>query len=673
MYTHNIVDNKFLDKVRYNSSYCPFSYNFDSEANKKLLEQAKAEGVNISALNIISAGPFFHKKFFLPLGEELKELYRSISLSKLDLTELFAAFINNQYLLLQEKFGQYMTNKEVFSAFEVTNATFTLSDSPNNPQGFTANAEAFADHLSELLNYLLSPFCKEQQTKQLYSDSELYAYLTNLQSIINRYCGIKNHYETSLFYNGDIIINDGVELSFDSTLTELNASQITAITAIQNQRLKKSFLIQRRYNESPEIQRYFQGMIFKRTIDTVTQRGDFLMYNLRQTRESDVDSIIEYLIAGEDYYPFYMDEPLCKLGNLTISEIIRLHLELHNLASVHFSNIKFGQHGIVSLKNYKKLFLPRIKKSVLLSYLGKITQYSKSKLEAFIDLLTTVPRRGIDVYATPLVKQDDYFFFPFLPLARPNYYFLIDYWLGEAGIDLDQRGPLFEKHCKTKLKNIKQDHFNKFKVMPQSKFECGEESEEIDLLIETERSVIIAELKCVKYPMNERDHFITLSNVIASKACDQIIRKTNFLIANAPALSNSVNLTGKRIIKLVVTNFPVFAGTKVNDVPITDVVTFLSYFQTNKMTSIEEDLTSPIEKKDVAVYYNSEAEFCNNLEDYLCDNPLTKILSQNLTSYEGSYQFDKNIRIKYKTVIADPNQFNLNVNNSQTNKNEGML
>jgi len=668
MYTHNKIDNKHLDKVRHYSTYNPFSFKFDAAVNNKLLEKAKKEGASPYVLNIISAGPFFHDRFFLPIGQELKEIYDFIGYSKLDLAELFVASVNNQYILIQQKFDEYMEDKKIFSAQELTHATFTLSSSPDNPQGFTSNAEGFVDHVNELLNYLLSPYCEDKKTKQQHTVGILNASIIALQNNVNRFHGIKNHYETSLYYNGDIDVTDTSSLFFDSTTTELNSLQTTAFTMMQNQRIKKGFSIVRQHDENRSIQQFFKRINFKRILDRVTERAGFLTYELRLRREDEIQTLVESFVAADDYYPFYADEPLQKLNYLTITEIIRIHAELCHLIYTYVTNVKFTPEE-KSLKEFKNLFLPRIKKSVLLSYLTNITNYPEKKLEAFVNLLTTVPRRGIDVYATPLIMQNDYYFFPFLPLHKPNYYFLIDHWLEAAEIDLEHRGPLFEKFCKEKLQKITQNEFNKFKVINRNKFDSNEKFEEIDLVIETKESVIVAELKCVKYPMNERDLYNTLSKVIASTGCEQVTRKANFLVNNASEFIKDINLEGKNIIKVVVTNFPVFPGTKINDIAVTDMVTFLAYFQTNKMTYIQDDLNSPIDKKDIAFYYNSEKEFCNNLEDYICNNPLINLYNKSLKVQEVSYEFDKDTRISYKTIIADQENFNIDVKSILTEEN----
>lgn len=138
--------------------------------------------------------------------------------------------------------------------------------------------------------------------------------------------------------------------------------------------------------------------------------------------------------------------------------------------------------------------------------------------------------------------------------------------------------------------------------------------------------------------MYDRDHCKILNDVI-NKAVEQLHRKCQFLIDNQEYFKKIYLLEGKNIIKVIILNILVYTGAIVEGIPIIDINFFLSYFRTGKLTKRAFG-TDEMEEVDSVPYYTTEDEFCNNLESYLKEPPMTKMYSDQLEIIECSNKID---------------------------------
>lgn len=363
----------------------------------------------------------------------------------------------------------------------------------------------------------------------------------------------------------------------------------------------------------------------------------FVHCKLRKREAKEIIDPYEHQIALEDYYSFYFTEPLKKLNHITISKLLQIDSVLFQLMYEIYKR-KISANNIQRTEAYIKTYLPKIKENAIRAYLEVATIFSKPEIDIYLKIVTAQNNGKIDLYATPLVKFDNYYYFNLYSAVHRNSYFLVDYWLELAEESLDKRGYALEVHLKKELKKIKLKQHNVFKVIEKSDFVVNsQDKEEIDLIIQTKDSLIVAEVKCVKYPMYERDHY-SVTEVI-TKAVKQIIRKTNFLIKNQSYFKDVYSIENKTIYKMVILNYPVYTGIEIEGVPVTDVHTFASYFQSDKM-SVWESGNDSREKIGEFSYYNSEEEFCKNLYDYLINNPQVNYHRERLIVSESSYKLD---------------------------------
>lgn len=642
----NKVDSKYLKKIRYEAEYYPFSPKYDKDLNRALCEQAVSDGVSKNVINIIRLSNYFNENFHEQLSVELAALLREIQLSKKDLRELFIGLINEQELTIASKFQEFLNTTKQLTAFDMSNATLIRKDNPDNPQNFTAFSETVVEFANTFFRYLSFDDDKNYIfSGSRKSENEIFVLLAKIFHTTNKYYGIKNHFDGSLFHNGEIEIISADKIYFNPCLDNLLLIEQACVTMIENQRLNRYEYYERNYKQNPQVKEWMLKDTSPLILDNILVENGFIAYTLRKRTLQDYTIHLDYLVSLHDYYSFYTKEILEKLGSLTIPKLLRLHTELHLIVhEVYKLGMPKNNDEIVEV--FKRNFVPKINENTLKTYLKSVSNCNDQQIEFFLQTLTTNHSEKLNLYATHLLKEEDYYYFPLLPALKPNHFFLIDYWLETAGEDLTKRGKVLEKYVKAELALAVQKEYNKFNVIDQSDFSVNKKKQEIDLIIQTKNTLIVGEIKCVKYPMYERNYCSALTKVIA-KAVQQVKDKSKFLEDNKEHFSKVYSLNERQIVKVIVLNFPVYCSLEVDDIPVVDINTFLSYFKSGKM------ITKALGANDIEIvgstaYYTNENEFCNNFESYLRNNPVLEVFLSQLQITKSSYKVEGLPTIEFK-------------------------
>jgi hypothetical protein len=645
----NKIDSDFLDKVRFKPEYYPFSNNFNKSLNQELYKMALSKGASRSALSIISLGEYFNENFHQSLTEELISKLEQLNLPHAELRKLFIALVNEQELLNRDKEQEFFEAKKEFAAVDLHNSAYIREDSPDYPHNFSSFSEILIEYTNHFFKYLAIAEEKKCDNKSSLSEEAAFNLLSDLLTIVQKHYSIKSHYDTSLFYVGEIKILDKNTIVFGLDNENLMLGEKVSVSMLDNQRLKNYNQITSILKEIP-IKRLLSNGFSNKTLEGVTVSGGYIKYKLKNRLWNDCINNMQHEIALTDYYPFYFKEPLSRLQNITISKLLQLESELSQLI-YQLHKRGFPKQPINTRQEFKKSFVPRIKESVLKSYLKNVTTCSDIEIEEYIRVITMQQTVQSNLYATPLIREEDYYYFPYLTAMARNPYYLVDYWLEEAGEKLAQRGKALERQVKENLLKIKQKDFNAFELIEKSEFKVNRtKSEEIDLLIQTKNTLIVGEIKCVKYPMWSRDYHRILNEIIA-KAVKQLHRKCKFLEDNQDCFSDRIKLANRKIIKVVILNYPFYSGVEVEGIPITDITTFTSYFQSNKMLLLAMGMDDT-EKIGEIPYYKNEEEFTNNLHNYLTNNPLIKQLEEQLQLSQSSYEIHGLPKIIFTDVIS---------------------
>jgi hypothetical protein len=147
----------------------------------------------------------------------------------------------------------------------------------------------------------------------------------------------------------------------------------------------------------------------------------------------------------------------------------------------------------------------------------------------------------------------------------------------------------------------------------------------------------------MNYPFTKVINYNNLKTL--EKASEQIIRKTNFLLNNKTAFPD-INLN-KKVLSCIITNYPIFSGIKINNIPVLDIGLFVNYIDVGGIgNKVVSKFCSRVFMK--KIYYNNEDEFSDNLEILISK-------SQYIEQLKGHYKkVSHSINIfEDKTIVYD--------------------
>ena len=345
----------------------------------------------------------------------------------------------------------------------------------------------------------------------------------------------------------------------------------------------------------------------------------YVQYSL-MAKENSYEYDSAYALARAEidlYYPYVPDQKLEQIGGLTINDMTIMFSRLSNLISKVKESLMKDDLGLSILS-------VKMSQREVLRFLKLTTVYSKSQIESFLELNTSRLDTGkrINLWTRPLLAIDRTYHILLSAVTAPRYSFLTDEWLNSVGFKLEDRGKKFERYIKGSLRQLFEKKKYECHIPDKNKFyDRSNAYEEIDLLMNLKEVVVIAEVKCIRYPMECRDTYNNLK--ILRKAAKQIVRKAGFIEKNKEYLAGDIGKIGdKEIVKVIITNYPIFAGSKIDNISVIDFYLFDSYIRSGKLTHamIVPSNANGIIEYGEELYYTNETELCQKMREFI-ENP----------------------------------------------------
>ncbi|WP_338779569.1 hypothetical protein [Metabacillus sp. FJAT-52054] len=599
------------------AEFNPFNdhFNYD-ELVSKLADEGGFEST------IANSTPIFNN-CFKELYKSLGEIVTRYDIASEVLMRLFLGVANNDYLALQKAFREQIKDEhhlEDLSSMRVPSPSMHIGD-----MNLIATFETIVDTLNVVINYLR--FFADKEAQGSVQESDIRMDVLRFYGFSNIYYNMKNAYDTALWEDGYIDEEDGI------LYIRYIDEQYPINIKIGNFRLQKhifSYLMTLEKALDGTLLSYSKAQLIKRSLMTkrkpvaistvkVNSKG-IISYTL--TTDKKLVKINDYMKQGQAsivaYYPHFEDIKLPKLNNLSINDLLVLLAQLNEL----IAGIKEQDIDLESIALKQLAF--RMQEANLIKYFLKTTFYSEKDIRVFLSLLVAdgKSKKRITLWKTPLVKYKNTYYVCMSAIKAPNFLFLIDEWLedGGYGIELVERGKLFERF----VKNTANEKLIKKKIpfnipVKDKYYNADNKYEEIDLIISFEDLLIVAELKNIKYPMEPRDYHNSLKRL--REGAEQVIRKTDFLVHNKECFTEELgNIEEKEIVPLVLTNFSIFSGLKLNGVPVIDLVLLESYLKSGEYTRLRVELIenqATTTKQEVIKYFMNNDEFISNFPEFV--------------------------------------------------------
>jgi hypothetical protein len=286
-------------------------------------------------------------------------------------------------------------------------------------------------------------------------------------------------------------------------------------------------------------------------------------------------------------------------------------------------------------------FAPKIASRVLCATVSKALRLEKHRAQQLVEVLVFRDMSSQEVWTQPLVRcEDDYWLV--IPCIHAVYLErIVEGWMRQGGLELERRGPEFERFCREVLRIFVAHSPIKEAItivkQPVKFSPPGEQGEEIDLVIVIADTVLLVEAKCILWPADSFQ-FARYRDTI-EKAVKQIKRKHDVVVRHYIAFSNRLAQMGyalpasPTIACCVLTNSAVFAGFPVEGVPIVDLRILSTFFE-NDYVKVEVQQQGKVVERRAIQFYKDKTEAGHVFEAYLLDPPPLRDMKQSVIRRE---------------------------------------
>lgn len=293
--------------------------------------------------------------------------------------------------------------------------------------------------------------------------------------------------------------------------------------------------------------------------------------------------------ACPEYFDELLVQPQPGLSGLSLSRLLdawtvvsqaamRLHMQCQSVTHPDEEPLTHAQ---------MRLYASSLKVEILEDVVQRATGVAAVDVRKLIEFLTFRGERQQEIWAQPLVPLGGDQRLPvFAALKAPNLRYLLERWMRQLNIDLEQRGPAFETYLRRHVaENISESPMlaGLSGVVPVDyTFTCGDGSEQIDLLFHIGSLVVLAEAKCILEPSDMTS--LGTHRETIERGTEQALRRVRFIDAHRPKFVADTARFGWslppdfRIIPLVVISTVAQVGEPVNGVAIVDDYVLARFF-----------------------------------------------------------------------------------------------
>ena len=591
-----------------------------------------------------------YSEMYKLLNDELRHL----NLKGIEVAEYLVACLNREYKVIWKKRAEAMEKAEKGTYLTSDMFNFKLLSSAPGIGMLDARAslEAATDSYNLIMNYLRH-FLDEKFETDDAKEGEFAGRLIRMFQITQIAVVFKHSYDDILYNKGFVKVDDEIRsIMFDydnhEDLILLRAGDMMFSERrlhVMSENLHKQI--------KPRLYQYVTDRRIKRAkIENSVITLEFGQGNAKEHKE-----IVDDLQASIDaFYEFLQGETvLPQMANATVDEAISVWGAIQYIA-MYVSTYK--DYDVALFKREDFSVVPsKICKESLIDYVVKLTNIKASKVKMVIMKMEADWSRYNDMWTSMIYPVGDYYLLPFYPLLYSSPYNVIDQMMLRGGVDLDNRGKLFERYLYQQLTEKRRSY--PIKCLKAGVYGENGDSEEIDVVVGMKNAVLVADAKCIHYsvePINYAEAWGRLE-----EGCEQAIRKALF-IRNHPELFLALgDFSNKRFVPFVITNYPTFTGFSHNGVYVIDSHSFLAYMQGGYVTMREMGMyENPI----IAArrFYQNEDQYSDNFERYLQSNPIKELFKKRI--YIRDLPLMPESKDTYKVVsksaevVNDP-QFNI--------------
>ena len=262
-------------------------------------------------------------------------------------------------------------------------------------------------------------------------------------------------------------------------------------------------------------------------------------------------------------------------------------------------------------------YSPAFDASELRDMFGRALSVTTGTATSLLDILSISTLTKTDPWVAPFwcVAGKYYVIVPVALTANPVR--LVDYWCECGGVELSQRGPLFENEVREMCQQgIATGPLAGYGNCLQSALKTDAEVGDIDLAVRIGTTLLIGELKCAFFPASA----VEVANFLSTleHAAAQILRKASFVRGNLRRISEQMGGPVDDVVVAVVSSQPMGVGQLVREVPVVDMTLLSTYLTGFYRVGVFTDAWTGHQTPGTKVrFYGSPTDAASNLRAYL--------------------------------------------------------
>lgn len=584
----------------------------------------------------------------------LNDNLQHLNLKGIEVAEYLVACLNREYKVIWKKRAEAMEKAE--KGTYLTSDMFyfkLLSSAPGiGMLDVRGSLEAATDSYNLIMNYLRH-FLKEEFKTDEAKEEEFAGRLIRMFQITQIAVVFKHSYDDILYNKGFVKVDDenrSILFDYDNheDLILLRAGDMMFSERrlhVMSENLHKQI--------KPRLYQYVTDRRIKRAkIENSIITLEFGQGNAKEHKE-----IVDDLQASIDaFYEFMQGETvLPQMANATVDEAISVWGAIQYIA-MYVSTYKDYDVALFKRKDFS-VVPSKIRKESLIEYVAKLTNIKVSKVKMVIMKMEADWSRYNDMWTSMIYPVGDYYLLPFYPILYSSPYNVIDQMMLRGGVDLDNRGKLFERYLYQQLTEKRTSY--PINCLKAGVYGENGDSEEIDVVIGMKNVVLVADAKCIHYSVESINYAEAWGRL--EEGCKQAVRKALFIRNHPEHFLALGDISNKRFVPFVITNYPTFTGFSHNGVYVIDSHSFLAYMQGGYVTMREMGMNeNPI----IAArrFYQNEDQYSDNFESYLQSNPIKEIFRKRIYIRDLPLMPESKDTYKVESksveVVNDP-QFNI--------------
>lgn len=604
------------------AAYKPTSDKYNAEQLRDVVKKLPKEVVlGITAEELMHFNDFIAasnllnslcKDFYSQLQITLAEL----NLTGKDVVEYFIGFLNKEYMTTEYKISEQQKQLPEGSYLYQDMHNHKLHMQNGAALDLKAVLEGATDSVSVLCNYMRYHFDEDYHNENA-DPKGFTTHLVRIFQLANEYATYKHSYDQVIYEQNFVdITGDTITFEYEN---ERDAKLMSLGHMILDERVLHVNCQLREKGGKPVLARYVTNYRVKRV--KVNDGVVTLEFGQGEPKKHLVIATVT-LASILAYYEFLdINLKLEKLGGISLAEVMGVWMALQYICLECVLQTKIADR-VFYTKEEMGVYPRKFRVEDLTAYLVKLTGIKENRVKLVLKAFEVDWNSYNDIWTLPLYKINGFYCLPFYPIVNSMPYNLIENLMQRGGYDLEERGKDFEQYVYDLITEAKPHYSLVCKAARKYKKGPDDKGEEIDIIVALRDIVVVAEAKCIHYSMEPQNYYDAWNRL--KYGAEQAKRKAGYLHEHPEAFADLGDVSNKKIIPVVLTNYPMYAGIEHEGVYVIDSHTFVSYFTAGFITKREmgKDTNDIVDFK---FFYRNETEFSANFEDYLRENPVKKI------------------------------------------------